>query len=159
MISNSKGRYSLAPRALLELENYLRQNYEEECAECSSCGSLITKGIACGRENCHTFMHLYCHTNYRRSGKTECPSCKLSWSNSRSTKPLGEAAAKDGQDDVRRVRRSRGNGASEDEDEGEDKTQEMDITQHFTQSTQAPRQSQRKSSSTAKKGHGRRRVE
>lgn len=161
--TSRKGRYSLASRALLELDVYLRQNYEDEHIECTICADIITKGFICKRDNCHTYMHKHCYTFYRRS-KSECPTCKKSWVGSDGTSPLGEDAAKDNQDDRRKARRK--SKADDSEGEEDDASQDVDASQvpSQTQSSQALSRTQKKGKSKKEKvppknGRGKTRAE
>jgi len=106
LVKSKKGRFSLSPRALLELQPYLKSTYPEEVLDCTICFEILTRGRACPRENCRVRMHSACYDTYRRSNG-KCPACGEDWGrvgNDR-VKPVGEAAAtKD--DWPRRTRRS-----------------------------------------------------
>ncbi|TDL27344.1 hypothetical protein BD410DRAFT_818808 [Rickenella mellea] len=142
LLKSKKGRFSLSARTIVELEPYLRSSYNEELLDCTICSEVVTKGITCVGTNCHTYIHMHCYAVYKRT-KSSCPTCRTEWGNGSSLPPIGEDAAKPGQDHQRRVRRRSGADGDEDEDE-------MDPSQSQSQSqdpSQEPSQTQ-----TQKKG-------
>ncbi|KAF9579325.1 hypothetical protein BGW38_004463, partial [Lunasporangiospora selenospora] len=44
LIRSTAGAYSLSMRALLELQTYLKETYDEQIQECTLCMEIITKG-------------------------------------------------------------------------------------------------------------------
>ncbi|KAF9069917.1 Nse1 non-SMC component of SMC5-6 complex-domain-containing protein [Rhodocollybia butyracea] len=119
LLRSKRGRYSLSSRALLELLPYLKSTYPDEIIECTICHEIITKGIACKRDNCKTRMHYHCFKVYRRR-KGTCPACSLDWPQNPTDNGLlavGELAIRDG-DDKRQSR--------DDSDDGEDEDMEDD---------------------------------
>ncbi|KAG6814323.1 hypothetical protein H0H92_013448 [Tricholoma furcatifolium] len=140
LVKSKRGRYSLSTRSLLELLPYLKSNYPEELLECTICMEILTRGVACPTNNCKTRLHYHCFTTYRRRQST-CPSCKTQWPNNHSDKPLipvGEGAAREG-DDAKRWAR---NIASDEEDEEEPILDDDDDDE--TRATQSQSQSQPK---------------
>lgn len=121
LLKSKRGRYSLSTRALMELLSYLKSTYPEEILECTICQEILTRGVGCHTANCQTRMHHHCLARYRRT-KQVCPSCNKAWPQDPKDKqllPVGEDAAKDGQD--KRQTRMRSTEQSEDEDaEGEE---------------------------------------
>ncbi|KAF9532248.1 Nse1 non-SMC component of SMC5-6 complex-domain-containing protein [Crepidotus variabilis] len=117
LMKSIRGRYSLSTRSLLELQPYLKSNYSEELRECTLCMEILTRGIACPTANCNTRLHFHCFKNYRqRQGRKNCPSCQNEWPREiKDLVPVGEEAARDG-DEKRRVR-VRSAGVSDDEEE------------------------------------------
>ncbi|KAH7915014.1 Nse1 non-SMC component of SMC5-6 complex-domain-containing protein [Hygrophoropsis aurantiaca] len=116
LLKSKRGRYSLSTRTLLEMLNYLKQTYPEECLECTICMEMVTKGIACTRPNCKTRLHDHCFNTFRRHN-SKCPTCSQDWpQKDDGLVPVGEGAAKDGQDEGRRARRK---STAEDSDEDE----------------------------------------
>ncbi|TFK76523.1 hypothetical protein BDN72DRAFT_755297 [Pluteus cervinus] len=163
LLKSKRGRYSLSSRAMIELNPYLKTTYPDEVLECTICMEMVTKGVACCTDNCKTRMHYHCFSTFRRRHEG-CPACKIDWPEQPKQKPLkpvGEDAAKDG-DEKRRVRvRSAEPSDEEDEDPeaGPSQTQtqpprtqrkkkaqqEADEDMEPTQSTQPPpRRSQRR---------------
>jgi len=129
LLKSKKGRYSLSTRSLLELHSYLKTTYPNELIECTICMEILTQGVACHTANCKTRLHHHCLVKYRRRNNT-CPSCTQEWpADPRGLAPVGETAAKPGQEARRRVRRSQ---AADSDKEDEDASQEP----------QAPTQSQ-----------------
>jgi len=106
LLKSKKGRYSLSPRSLLELQPYLKSTYPDEVLDCTICFEILTRGHACPRGNCRVRMHGACYEAYRRSNG-KCPACNEDWGRVGNDRvvPVGEAAApKD--DWPRRTRRS-----------------------------------------------------
>ena len=86
----------------------------------------MTRGIACFTPNCTVRMHLHCFNSYRKRNNG-CPSCSQDWPRDVKDKklvPVGEEAAKEGDDRRRHVRSAEGEGSDEDEVEEEPLTQD-----------------------------------
>ncbi|KAG6890468.1 hypothetical protein C0992_001515 [Termitomyces sp. T32_za158] len=133
LVKSKRGRYSLSTRSLLELSPYLKTTYPEELIECTICLEIITRGVACPRDNCKTYMHYHCFTNFRRR-QSSCPTCRIDWPENHADNtfvPIGEGAAREG-DDARRLSR---NEASDEDDEEEEvyNEDEPDTTQSQSQ--------------------------
>ncbi|KDR81537.1 hypothetical protein GALMADRAFT_60342 [Galerina marginata CBS 339.88] len=122
LLKSKLGRYSLSTRSLLELLPYLKSTYPDEIIECTVC----MEGVACHTPNCKTRLHFHCFNNYRRR-HSGCPSCNIDWPREAKDKPLmpvGEDAAREGDD---RKRRTRAENSDEDSsDEGEQPSQTQD---------------------------------
>jgi hypothetical protein len=118
LLKSKKGRFSLSPRSLLELQPYLKSTYPEEVLDCVICLEILTRGYACPRADCKVRMHNACYDAYRRSNsKCHLTTCGEDWGRAGNDKvlPIGEAAApKD--EWPRRTRRS----LTESEDEQDD---------------------------------------
>ncbi|KAI0763675.1 Nse1 non-SMC component of SMC5-6 complex-domain-containing protein [Irpex lacteus] len=123
LVRSKKGRYSLSTRTTLELQNYLKANFEDSVHECTICFEMVTRGFACTVPNCQTRLHAKCYTTYRKT-RTACPTCKSPWASDadgtgEKMKKIGEAAFKEGQEKrVRRTRQNSGDGSDEEEEEG-----------------------------------------
>ncbi|KAG6903216.1 hypothetical protein C0995_002759 [Termitomyces sp. Mi166 len=142
LVKSSHGRYSLSPRSLLELSPYLKTTYPEELIECTICLEIITRGVACPRDNCKTWLHYHCFTNFIRHQK-QCPTCRDPWPEDHTDKafvPIGEDAAREG-DDAKRW--SRNESSDEDEDEEQYDEDEPDTTQSQAQSQPKTQRAQR----------------
>ena len=88
-----KGYYSLAPRALMELRQWLVETYNELADEededaqsvfrvktCFACKDIITSGQRCPQRSCLCRLHDICIQNFFRAQKSEtCPVCKAVW--------------------------------------------------------------------------------
>jgi len=136
---SSRGRYSLSVRSLAELDSYLRTTYPEDFIECSVCNKIMTQGVACDNTDCTCYLHYHCFTNFRRR-HSACLQCGKEWPPNAKDKPLipiGEDAARDGDDGRRRVRiRS----AEQSEEETEESSQMQTPTQQPTQRRAARKQ-------------------
>ncbi|KLO12600.1 hypothetical protein SCHPADRAFT_829242 [Schizopora paradoxa] len=145
LAKSARGRYSLAVRSLLELNNYL-EKYGDECVDCTICHEKVYKGIMCATPNCKTFLHKQCADTLRRHRRGTCPTCQAAWGEGGAgMKPLGEEAY-NGQKEVRR----RLNGG-DDDDEEEDE-EELDGTQDMSQTLPDSEPSQSQGRSQAKRG-------
>ncbi|GLB35026.1 putative CDP-alcohol phosphatidyltransferase class-I family protein [Lyophyllum shimeji] len=137
LVKSKQGRYSLSTRSLLELLPYLKSTYPDEIVECTICMEILTRGIACHTNNCKTRMHYHCFTTFRRRHNA-CPSCRTEWPAKHSETPLipvGEGAARPGDEAKRRAR-------SEDSDADEEDYAEEDEprkSQQRTQRSQRPK--------------------
>ncbi|KAH7923864.1 hypothetical protein BV22DRAFT_1067934 [Leucogyrophana mollusca] len=129
LLKSKRGRYSLSTRTLLEMLNYLKQTYPEECLECTICMEIVTRGVACTRPNCQTRLHFHCFTASRRINP-KCPTCGQDWpAESKNLVAVGEGAVKDGQDEGRRVRRKSTAEASDEDEEEPDQMDEDEPSQ------------------------------
>ncbi|KAK7014916.1 Non-structural maintenance of chromosomes element 1 [Favolaschia claudopus] len=120
---SKRGRYSLSTRALLELQPYLKSTFPDEVIECVICFEIMTKGIACTGPNCQVRMHYHCFTKYTARNR-KCPTCNCDWpgNDPHTMTPVGESAARDGDDGRRRIRKSVEN--SDDEEEEDEQADE-----------------------------------
>ncbi|KAF9483921.1 hypothetical protein BDN70DRAFT_873327 [Pholiota conissans] len=126
LLKSKKGRYSLSTRSLLELLPYLKSNYPDEIVECTICFDIITRGIGCFTPNCKTRMHFHCFNTFRKRHNA-CPSCSKDWPRESKDKqfiPIGEDAAKEGDERSRRARSDEAEESDDDEDEEEPPTQD-----------------------------------
>ncbi|EPE02229.1 dna repair protein [Ophiostoma piceae UAMH 11346] len=97
-----QGFYSLSTRALLELESYLVETFNDPSAaadawqrikRCAACRELITSGLRCATPTCMLRLHDYCETAYWRTQaraaaaaaapmgqrRPKCPRCNAPW--------------------------------------------------------------------------------
>ncbi|KAF2444798.1 hypothetical protein P171DRAFT_431600, partial [Karstenula rhodostoma CBS 690.94] len=97
--------YSLAPRGLLELRNYLKETYNELPAEdddeesepivrirdCEGCQEIVTIGLRCDNRDCGVRWHTRCANQFfgRQGSARRCPKCKTAWTG---TTYVGEKA-------------------------------------------------------------------
>ncbi|KAF8274953.1 Nse1 non-SMC component of SMC5-6 complex-domain-containing protein [Lactarius quietus] len=96
LLKSKKGRFSLSPRSLLELQPYLKSTYPDEVLECKGCFEILTRGYACPKAGCKVRMHNSCYeTHHRRTNGNKCPDCREDWGRPGNDKvvPVGEAAA------------------------------------------------------------------
>lgn len=112
-----RGRYSLSSRTLLELQTYLKANYEDDIHECTICLELLTKGIGCYTRQCGARLHAHCYKRFARESKVQCPSCKADWSDKKQLQMIGEDAIRDGQDSVAVTKRTREDYIDDDSEE------------------------------------------
>ncbi|CAE6500391.1 unnamed protein product [Rhizoctonia solani] len=152
LMKSKRGRYSLAPRALLELQTYLRDTYPDEYAECTTCLEPVTKGVACRTNNCAARLHTHCYAVVVRAARergVQCPTCGTSWKDD-NVRKLGEEAVK-GDQVHRRVTRG-----EEEEPEEEDLEEEMEEAAQNAESEDEMEvdESTQRSSGKGKKGKG-----
>jgi hypothetical protein len=90
-----KSYYSLAPRGLLELRNYLKETYNEQPTEddedaeplirirdCEGCQDIVTIGLRCDNRDCGVRWHTRCATQFfggQKGSGRRCPKCKADW--------------------------------------------------------------------------------
>ncbi|CAO3564831.1 unnamed protein product [Mortierella alpina] len=80
-IRSGAGAYSLSMRALLELQTYLKETYEEQMQECTLCMEIITKGQRCQVAACAARLHHHCASQYFKNMNNKvCPTCHTNWS-------------------------------------------------------------------------------
>ncbi|KAI0079952.1 hypothetical protein K474DRAFT_1682971 [Panus rudis PR-1116 ss-1] len=137
LLKSKKGRYSLSQRTLLELSQYLKNEYPEAILECTVCMDMVTLGVHCNTPNCKGNLHQYCYNAYKRTKQT-CPTCGNEWN----PRPVGEGAYKEGQDKGKRRAQRKDSEEGSEEEAGED--EEASQSQSRATSTQ-PSQSQSRS--------------
>lgn len=97
--------YSLAPRGLLELRNYLKETYNELPADddeesepivrirdCEGCQEIVTIGLRCDNRDCGVRWHTRCANQFfggQQGRARRCPKCKTAWTG---TTYVGEKA-------------------------------------------------------------------
>ncbi|CEL51838.1 Non-structural maintenance of chromosomes element 1 homolog OS=Bos taurus GN=NSMCE1 PE=2 SV=2 [Rhizoctonia solani AG-1 IB] len=155
LMKSKRGRYSLAPRALLELQTYLRDTYPDEYAECTTCLEPVTKGIACRTNNCAARLHTHCYAVVIRAARdrgVQCPTCGSSWKDD-NVRKIGEEAIKGDQ----MHRRANRGGDEEEGPEEEDFEVEIEEAMEDAESEDDMDvdESTQKSSGKSKKGKGR----
>jgi len=124
LLKSRRGRYSLSARSLLEVQTYLKDNYDDCIHECVVCYEYVTKGVGCHVKNCSARLHRHCYANYARSAEGRvCTSCKQDWTDPDKLLVIGENALKDGEDSAR-IRRRDDEGTAESEEEGEEEEEE-----------------------------------
>ena len=112
-----RGRFSLSSRTLLELQSYLKANYEEDIYECTLCFELLTVGVRCYIPACSARLHNHCYKRFARDSRI-CPTCRTDWSQPQNLLKIGEDAVKDGQDS-RSTRRRNDDDETDDTEEDE----------------------------------------
>ncbi|XP_040319619.1 non-structural maintenance of chromosomes element 1 homolog isoform X3 [Herpailurus yagouaroundi] len=73
-----EGEFTLHSRAILEMEQYIRETYPDAVKTCNICHSLLIQGQSC--ETCGIRMHLPCVAKYFQSApEPRCPHCNDYW--------------------------------------------------------------------------------
>ncbi|SOV03329.1 uncharacterized protein UDID_06554 [Ustilago sp. UG-2017a] len=99
---SADGIYTLSTRSLLELGNYLQNEFGDEYFHtCTHCKDLVTLGIGCGRKKhgCNIRYHLHCARSTIASAVDDddallriagfsCPACRSTWK----SRPIGPKA-------------------------------------------------------------------
>ncbi|KAK9768068.1 hypothetical protein K7432_001605 [Basidiobolus ranarum] len=85
----SHGRYFLTQRSILELQTYLKEEFEEYIQECTLCMDIITRGERCHVANCSGRLHLHCADRYfsSRPDRKVCPLCSTAWTSTQKVGP------------------------------------------------------------------------
>lgn len=79
----------------------------------------MTRGVGCFTPNCKTRMHFHCFNTFRRRHNA-CPSCSKDWPRDIKDKqflPIGEDAAREGDERARRARSDDAEESAEDDEE------------------------------------------
>lgn len=75
-----QGNVSLATRALLELQTYLKEQYPENILKCHECAHIVTGGVACSNGDCEVRLHATCEIlAVPARGQRKCPGCQTAW--------------------------------------------------------------------------------
>ncbi|XP_036926782.1 non-structural maintenance of chromosomes element 1 homolog isoform X2 [Sturnira hondurensis] len=73
-----EGEFTLHSRAILEMEQHIRETYPDSVKICNICHSLLVQGQSC--ETCGIRMHLPCVAKYFQSNsEPHCPHCNDYW--------------------------------------------------------------------------------
>ncbi|XP_019505440.1 PREDICTED: non-structural maintenance of chromosomes element 1 homolog isoform X1 [Hipposideros armiger] len=73
-----EGDFTLHSRAILEMEQYIRETHPEAMKICNICHSLLIQGQSC--DTCGIRMHLPCVAKYfQASSEPRCPNCNDYW--------------------------------------------------------------------------------
>lgn len=73
-----EGEFTLHGRAILEMDQYIRETYPDAVKVCNICRSLLIQGQSC--ETCGIRMHLPCVAKYfQSSSEPHCPHCNDYW--------------------------------------------------------------------------------
>ncbi len=96
-----EGIYTLSTRSLVELRNYLQNEFEEHYHTCTHCKDVVTLGLACSHapRSCSARYHMHCARNTIGSAVNDdealarltgfpCPVCRRSWK----SRPIGPKA-------------------------------------------------------------------
>lgn len=115
-----EGWYTLSPRALMELKNWLVSAYNDpddadadewqRIKSCEACKSIVTWGQRCGGEDCTVRLHDVCEAAFWRTRRDKtCPKCETEWDGRHF---VGERAITTTESYLRGKRRSGVNGSS-----------------------------------------------
>ncbi|NP_001363939.1 non-structural maintenance of chromosomes element 1 homolog isoform X1 [Mus musculus] len=73
-----EGEFTLHGRAILEMEQFIRESYPDSVKMCNICHGLLIQGQSC--ETCGIRMHLPCVAKYFQSiPEPHCPHCNDYW--------------------------------------------------------------------------------
>ncbi|KAI9313481.1 Nse1 non-SMC component of SMC5-6 complex-domain-containing protein [Dichotomocladium elegans] len=75
--------YIAAPRCILELQTYLKEQYPDMMKSCKVCLEVITMGERCELQDCQTRIHRHCADGlfgYTSDENRKCPVCSTLWS-------------------------------------------------------------------------------
>ena len=86
---SKEGWYTLSPRALLELQTWLVNEYNDDEADaddwqrikfCEACKGIMTVGRRCADVDCNVRLHDICQESFFNSRPDRnCPRCKTRW--------------------------------------------------------------------------------
>ncbi|WVF65998.1 hypothetical protein IAT40_000736 [Kwoniella sp. CBS 6097] len=100
-LSKSKrGRYSLGVRGAVELEPYLKQEYEDYIHICKQCKRLMLAGVVCANHGCSAHFHSYCYASILKLPRAACPDCSTRFKDLE-PRDIGEKAVSRAEDEFR----------------------------------------------------------
>ncbi|RIB25033.1 Nse1 non-SMC component of SMC5-6 complex-domain-containing protein [Gigaspora rosea] len=83
LVQSQSGKYSMSQRTILELQAYLKDEFEDYLIECTLCYDIVTKGQRCDVLECKSRFHHHCARRYFSSQNEKvCPACKITWKSS-----------------------------------------------------------------------------
>ncbi|GAB5588427.1 hypothetical protein Unana1_03327 [Umbelopsis nana] len=84
LMKRRDGHYVLHMRSIIELQNYLKDTFEEEVHDCLMCMEIVTVGERCSQGRCSVRLHLHCAAGYfpdaGSGSEIKCPTCSTTWS-------------------------------------------------------------------------------
>lgn len=121
---SAQGFYTLSPRALMELQSWLEETYNdaEDPEEwqaiklCVACKMIVTVGQRCSDLECECRIHNICEEFITSKPNKVCPKCKKPWDGKNF---VGQKAATK-TDDYLREKRKKGNRMQKEQDIDED---------------------------------------
>ncbi|PRP87731.1 hypothetical protein PROFUN_02431 [Planoprotostelium fungivorum] len=73
-------RITLGVRSLMELKQWLEENYEDHVSNCLTCHEPIFMGEICQNNRCEVKLHHHCSKRWFTGNRERvCPSCKNVW--------------------------------------------------------------------------------
>ncbi|WWC86017.1 uncharacterized protein L201_000888 [Kwoniella dendrophila CBS 6074] len=136
LYKSKRGRYTIGVRAALELEPYLKQQFEDYMQNCKQCKRLMLDGVCCSTRDCEAHFHEYCFAAISKLPRPTCPDCKTRFSENEPT-PIGEKSVSKAEDEFRSLgnrkhkRASNVNGKkrsnNEEEETDEDDEDDLDL--------------------------------
>ncbi|XP_060116985.1 non-structural maintenance of chromosomes element 1 homolog [Heteronotia binoei] len=77
-LAEKEGKFTLHPRCILELEQYILSHYPDTARKCHICHALVIQSQVCG--DCGISVHAPCLARYFQGGaEPRCPHCKQFW--------------------------------------------------------------------------------
>jgi hypothetical protein len=77
--SPEEGFVSIGPRCLLELKQYIENEYADHITECTVCSDLVFKGESCVNALCTIKLHHHCARTWFHGRARKCPTCTNDW--------------------------------------------------------------------------------
>lgn len=74
-----KGVLSIGPRCLLELKQFIEEEYADHIMECTVCSDLVFKGESCVNALCTSKLHHHCARQWFHGRPRKCPTCTNAW--------------------------------------------------------------------------------
>lgn len=90
-LGEEEGMLFLEPRAIMELEPYFQNEYEDYLRKCSLCNSYVFHGKDCN--NCDLKIHKHCFDRYYTGQEMTCPSCSNSFLNGNNDNEMPQSQA------------------------------------------------------------------
>ncbi|CDS07746.1 hypothetical protein LRAMOSA01695 [Lichtheimia ramosa] len=78
-LSPAGSSYVMGTRSALELQSYLRDQYNDMIKMCKVCMEMVTMGERCERQDCPVRIHRHCADGLFTGNDMECPECKTGW--------------------------------------------------------------------------------
>ncbi|KAJ8386186.1 hypothetical protein AAFF_G00176100 [Aldrovandia affinis] len=79
-LNEKRGDYAMSTRCIIEMEQYIRNVYQDLVKSCYICHSLAFQSQSCENPGCGIKVHLPCVARYFKSHTDpQCPACKDYW--------------------------------------------------------------------------------
>lgn len=133
---SKEGFYTLSPRALIELQSWLVDTYNDSddpeewqaIKFCEACKDIVTMGQRCTDLNCNCRLHDVCQSYWNSRPNKKCPRCDTEWDGKQF---VGQRAVTKTDEYLREKRRS-GTRRAQEEDVEEDGSETESVPEPVT---------------------------
>ncbi|KAL4659022.1 hypothetical protein GN956_G3406 [Arapaima gigas] len=80
-LNEKHGEYTLSTRSIMEMEQYIRNTYQDLVKSCAICHNIAFQSQMCSNQSCGVKIHIPCAARYYKGrADPRCPKCSEFWS-------------------------------------------------------------------------------